>query len=91
MSSHIRAIVVLKSKISVCGVHDFLSCSVYIFAFLSSGQISCEIANVPYFSCPSGKCLRTDLLCDSDKNCDDGTDEMRCGKGRFKEESLIFS
>ncbi|XP_044167167.1 very low-density lipoprotein receptor-like [Acropora millepora] len=45
-----------------------------------SGQ-TCDVAGVPNFICPSGKCLRTDLLCDSDKNCDDGTDEMRCGLG----------
>ncbi|XP_015770385.1 PREDICTED: uncharacterized protein LOC107348826 [Acropora digitifera] len=46
-----------------------------------SGQTSCDVANALYFNCPSGKCLRTDLLCDSDKNCDDGTDEMKCGLG----------
>ena len=46
--------------------------------------------DVSYFTCPSGKCLRPDLLCDSDKNCDDGTDEIRCGKEHFKVESLII-
>ena len=83
----------LKSKISICGMHDFLSClldcSPNIFAFLSSGQ-RCDVADVPNFKCPSGKCLRADLLCDSDKNCDDGTDEMRCGKEHLKVESLII-
>ncbi|XP_067041821.1 uncharacterized protein [Acropora muricata] len=43
-----------------------------------SGQ-SCVVQDESHFSCPSGECLRADFLCDSIKNCKDGTDEIRCG------------
>ena len=50
-------------------------------ALLPTGQ-SCLVLDGSHFSCPSGECLRADFLCDSNKNCKDGTDEIRCGKER---------
>ncbi|XP_074619882.1 uncharacterized protein LOC141878753 [Acropora palmata] len=48
---------------------------------LISGLLSCHAQDASHFSCPSGECLRADFLCDSNKNCRDGTDEIRCGLG----------
>ena len=48
-------------------------------ALLLTGQ-SCHVLDASHFSCPSGECLRADFLCNSNENCKDGTDEMRCGK-----------
>ncbi|XP_067042176.1 uncharacterized protein [Acropora muricata] len=44
-------------------------------------DLSCYALDASHFSCPSGECLRADFLCDSNKNCKDGTDEIRCGLG----------
>ncbi|KAK2568092.1 Basement membrane-specific heparan sulfate proteoglycan core protein, partial [Acropora cervicornis] len=58
-----------------------------VFAELSftsqtgNGLLSCHAQDASHFSCPSGECLRADFLCDSNKNCRDGTDEIRCGLG----------
>jgi len=49
-----------------------------------SGQ-SCLVLDASHFSCPSGECLSADLLCNSNKNCKDGTDEMRCGMSCSKD------
>ena len=50
-------------------------------ALLPTG-LSCHALAASHFSCPSGECLKADSLCDSNKNCKDGTDEIRCGKER---------
>ena len=60
---------------SSCFVEYLVSLSL-----LPIGLLSCHAQDASHFSCPSGECLRADFLCDSNKNCRDGTDEIRCGK-----------
>ncbi|XP_044177276.1 low-density lipoprotein receptor-like [Acropora millepora] len=55
-----------------------------VFISMPTGQ-SCLVQDASHFSCPSGECLRADFLCDSNKNCKDGTDEIRCGMSCSKD------
>lgn len=33
-----------------------------------------------YFGCPSGRCILNTWICDGQKDCEDGLDELHCGK-----------
>ena len=62
-----------------------------LYTLLPSGQ-TCHVQDPSHFTCPSGiKCLRADFLCDSKKNCGDGTDEIRCGEERLYFKAWLFS
>ena len=61
-------------------------------ALLSSGQQACHVQDPSHFTCLSGiSCVGADFLCDSKKNCDDGTDEIRCGEKRLYFKAWLFS
>jgi hypothetical protein len=33
-----------------------------------------------YFGCPSGRCILNTWVCDGQKDCEDGLDELHCGE-----------
>lgn len=33
-----------------------------------------------YFGCPSGRCILNTWICDGQKDCEDGLDEIHCGE-----------
>ena len=39
------------------------------------------------FSCPSGRCVAVTSLCDTTRDCEDGSDEERCGTSLNKKKN----
>ena len=36
-----------------------------------------------YFDCPSGRCILNTWVCDGQKDCEDGLDELHCGEAFY--------